>query len=255
MIAPRITKKSICSGCGHERQSHCDSPQSHVPNDDGTGWHSCLLSHCVYGLGLDEHGSPIFCPCPAFEFNGKISPWRHPVEPQTLCTTCGHQRSRHCHKSKSATGIFEDSKTGRSSSAHACRHYPTPCNSTACSENVAEELCSCTKFQSPYAKRRAAKPRREATTMSLFSDEQLIAGREKYLREHPQPSKTRAQILAEKVQTLIEVARDYPDATAGELADAAGMSQSWVRRHLRAAGITLVKPVRCAEPAQEEARP
>jgi len=89
-------------------------------------------------------------------------------------------------------------------------------------------------------------------TLPGFETEKLIESREKYLREHPETGKTRAQILAEKVQTLIEVAKDYPDATPRELSDASGMSLSWVRRHLRAAGITLVKPVRQNEQTETE---
>jgi transposase len=47
----------------------------------------------------------------------------------------------------------------------------------------------------------------------------------------PQP-KTKAEIL-------VEVAREFAPCTTRELSEASGMSQSWVRRHLRAAGITL----------------
>jgi predicted ArsR family transcriptional regulator len=52
----------------------------------------------------------------------------------------------------------------------------------------------------------------------------------------PKP-KTRAEIL-------VEVAQEFAPCTTQELAEASGMSTSWVRKHLRAAGIVPAKPVR-----------
>ncbi len=150
-----VTKKTICSACGHEKQFHCDSPQPHIPNDDGTGWHSCILSHCTYGLCWDESTGALLCPCTAFEFNGKISWWKPPVLPETPCTRCLHPRAHHCKKSKDSLGIMVDG------TPHACQHYPSPCTSTGCAEAVGPEenrtFCPCSKFISPYARRRAAR--------------------------------------------------------------------------------------------------
>jgi hypothetical protein len=83
--------------------------------------------------------------------------------------------------------------------------------------------------------------------MSLFTREQLermfnheqARQRAELVRKHaamqPRP-KTKAEIL-------VEVAREFAPATVAELAEASGMSQSWVRRHLRTNGITPAKPV------------
>jgi hypothetical protein len=154
-----VTKKSICSRCGHEKQYHCDSPQSHIPSSDavGTGWYSCILSHCEYGIAWDEDGLHL-CSCFAFEFNGKITPWCPPVTPETLCTRCGHPRESHCHKSKTLTGVTINGKP------FLCKHYPSPCASTACAEAVSPEnrtFCGCRRFASPYA--RKGKTRKAAT--------------------------------------------------------------------------------------------
>jgi hypothetical protein len=69
--------------------------------------------------------------------------------------------------------------------------------------------------------------------VSLFSDEEIRIAHERYLQEHPRP-KTKAEIL-------VEVVRDFPDATVAELSEASGRSMRWVRKTLRAAGITMPK--------------
>jgi hypothetical protein len=52
--------------------------------------------------------------------------------------------------------------------------------------------------------------------------------------------------LAAKAKILVEIVQsgEFPGSTVAELAEASGMSQSWVRKHLRQAGITLAKPPR-----------
>ncbi len=56
--------------------------------------------------------------------------------------------------------------------------------------------------------------------------------------------KTRAEKIESDRRVLLEIATEDPTCTVAELADWSERSQSWVRRHLKAAGITLVKPVR-----------
>lgn len=72
------------------------------------------------------------------------------------------------------------------------------------------------------------------------ADKWIQCAREECLREQEQAHphvKTKAEIL-------LEVVRDFPDATVNELAEAAERSTSWVRRTLKNAGVTLAKPVR-----------
>ncbi len=72
--------------------------------------------------------------------------------------------------------------------------------------------------------------------MSLFSAEELSQMQEEYLAKQEQARvKTKAEIL-------LEVVAEFPDATVAELAEAAERSKTWVRRTLRAAGVTLTKP-------------
>jgi transposase len=74
--------------------------------------------------------------------------------------------------------------------------------------------------------------------MNLFPPEDLERAHDRYLHEQEQTRpKTKAEILC-------EIATEDPTCTVAELAEAADHSKSWVRKHLRAAGITLVKPVR-----------
>jgi hypothetical protein len=56
--------------------------------------------------------------------------------------------------------------------------------------------------------------------------------------------RTRAEKCESDRRALLEVVRDFPDATVKELSEASGRSRAWVRKHLRAAGIVLVKPTR-----------
>jgi hypothetical protein len=55
--------------------------------------------------------------------------------------------------------------------------------------------------------------------------------------------KTRAEKCESDRRVLLEIVRDneFPGATVAELAEAASRSQSWVRRTLKAAGVTLQK--------------
>jgi hypothetical protein len=68
----------------------------------------------------------------------------------------------------------------------------------------------------------------------LIPTEQLLASRRKYEAERP---KTHAEILC-------IIAREDPTVTVSELAEASGHSLAWVRKHLKLAGIALIKPQR-----------
>jgi sRNA-binding protein len=52
--------------------------------------------------------------------------------------------------------------------------------------------------------------------------------------------------LAAKARILVEIVQsgEFPGCTVAELAEASGMSVSWVRKHLKAAGIAAAKPER-----------
>jgi hypothetical protein len=83
----------------------------------------------------------------------------------------------------------------------------------------------------------------EERLQMMRDHEQLLAADRQRQREflypaqQPPKPKTKAEIL-------VEVAHEFAPCTVAELADASGMSASWVRRHLHAAGVTLQKPVR-----------
>ena len=76
--------------------------------------------------------------------------------------------------------------------------------------------------------------------MNLFEPTELESARAQYLQQHAPQTKTRAEILC-------DIATEDPTCTIAELATAAERSKSWVRKHLRAAGIVRVKPVRRKE--------
>ena len=82
--------------------------------------------------------------------------------------------------------------------------------------------------------------------MSLIPFESLQRNYERYLQQQEQAHVKTAEIL-------LEVAVEFAPVTVAELAEASGMSASWVRKTLRAAGITPAKPVR--QKQQEEVQP
>jgi predicted O-methyltransferase YrrM len=94
--------------------------------------------------------------------------------------------------------------------------------------------------------------------MSLFTPEQLEAmysheqarQRVELVRKHaamqPKPL-TRTEKCESDRRVLVELAQEFAPVTVAELVAASGRSASWVRRHLRANGITPAKPVRRKE--------
>jgi transposase len=77
--------------------------------------------------------------------------------------------------------------------------------------------------------------------MTLIPHEDLARAHAHYLAQHAPQTRPKT-----KTEILLEVVREFPDATVAELAEAAERSPSWVRKHLRAAGIVL-KSVRRKE--------
>jgi hypothetical protein len=83
--------------------------------------------------------------------------------------------------------------------------------------------------------------------MSLFTkEERLQMMHDHQQRENAELVRKHAEMTRPKTKAeiLVEVCREFPDTTVRELSENSAMSQSWVRRTLKAAGITLAKPVR-----------
>lgn len=224
--APHVTKTTECGCCGHSKDSHCESGVPHAMPDDPEAWFSCITEHCR--SGIYENGNATWCTCAGFEnpFTHRIAVWRPPTTEETPCATCQHPRAHHCTKSRDRVGLWIDGRY------RGCRHVlagKTACDSTCCNEVVdaaQRVFCRCNKFVSPYSRRK-----KRGKAMPLF---------EAQLRPEYQPrppEKTKAEIL-------IECYRDFPGISCAELAEGAGRSVSWVRRTLRAAGITLPKATR-----------
>lgn len=246
MTTPHVNKSTACGNCGHAFENHCDCPRPHIVNSN-TQYESiicCIARHCTAGRWDAATKGPIWCDCLGFQnpYTGKVSPWRKAVEADTACARCGHRRDWHCYRGKSPR--------------YACTHVqewfametsePMECTSTSC----ADTDCSCTSFLSPYRKKRAT-ARKESNKMTLFTHEELQQSQDRYFQQQAarQPAKPRPK--NPKVEILLEVARDYPDATVAELAEASGMSKSWVRKNLKTAGITPAKPCKPARGSEQ----
>jgi hypothetical protein len=233
MSTLHVNKSTPCADCGHNYGDHCESGMPHFDAQDHR--YSCITAHCICGP----------CRCPAFvnPHTGAIAAWKRPTLPETPCAQCGHPKQHHCRKG--STGIVVDGVP------HTCSHYlrylradftgPMECTDTRCAEILdakQEIFCSCSRFKNPYLRPR--KKRVPKTMTTLFSHEEL---QEMYDHAHagqPPEPKTKAEIP-------VEVCREFPDTNVRELSEASGMSTSWVRKHLRAAGIVLAKSVRRKE--------
>jgi hypothetical protein len=163
---PSVNKSTRCGNCKHSYRDHCDGHTWHFPNSwnrtlsglnnpgltgqgswlSDDGWFSCLTLHCA--CGTFENGRARWCPCRNFinPHTGKAVVWQPEILPDTLCTSCGHRREVHCHKSKTETGITLNGVP------YGCRHFPNPCVSTSCAALNGQAFCSCPQFKSPYRK-------------------------------------------------------------------------------------------------------
>jgi len=240
--------KALCV-CGCPRNQHCtEPPMQHWPASEGAfGFYFCIFEHCE---GFHHKEGKLYpCDCWAFRSTESEMPrmkmWK--ADEFTPCDdpACRHPKAHHCTASRKPAirGTYQGfSLEGE---PHGCKHWPgdagTPyvCSTASC----AEIGCPCLRFRNPLVRKRAAKPRQTAEASdkqirTLIPRQDLLAAKRRYLAEQAEPkTKTKAEIL-------IEVVHDYPDATVAVLAEAAERSPSWVRRTLKAAGVTLAKPVR-----------
>lgn len=247
--AAHVSKSTLCADCQHSKGSHCPSGMPHFLA--GEIWFSCLTEHCK--AGIYENGVTRWCDCMGFRSpSGRVAVWKPPTTPETPCAKCNHPRAHHCTKSKDSAGLWVNGQQ------YGCQHLlqwlendmhgQAACCSTSCNEIVNETLqtfCSCTKFTSPFSRRK-----KREKIMPLFTDQELIEMQERYLAKQEQK---REPAPKTKREILLEVYRDFPDATVQELSVGAGRSQRWIRTVLREAGITLPKPARQSrKPAERE---
>jgi hypothetical protein len=233
---PHVNKSTPCGNCGHGYGIHCESGRTHWDSGDHT--YSCIAQHCICGP----------CRCPAFvnPYTGAVAPWKRPTDETTACATCGHPKKHHCRKGQ--ISIVVDGVP------RGCSHYlaylqanmrgEPSCDSTACAELLDVEqqtFCPCQRFVSPYARRRQKK---RVNPMTLIPHEDLARSHANYMQKQAEQAQPRPKTRAD---ILIEIVREDSTCTVAELAEAAERSPSWVRKHLRTAGIALVKPTRRKE--------
>lgn len=99
---------------------------------------------------------------------------------------------------------------------------------------VEELLASQERYEAKQAAERARK----------FAEMQTAHGPFVYRARTPEEWEARTHRDPVKAKILLEVCAEFPDATAKELAEASGMSMSWVRRTLKKAGLRAAKPAR-----------
>jgi hypothetical protein len=228
MSTAHLNKSTPCADCQHPYGDHCESGMPHFDAEDHV--YNCIVRHCVCGP----------CQCPAFRnpLTGKVAPWTRPTLPETPCARCTHPKAHHCRKG--SIGIVVDGVP------HTCSHYlrylradftGTPeCSDTRCAEILdveQEQFCPCRRFKNPYLR-----PRRKRAPMTpLFSPEELQTMYDSVVAQQPPKPKTKAEIL-------LEVVTEDPTCTVAELSEWSSRSKSWVRKHLKAAGLAAAKPVR-----------
>jgi hypothetical protein len=96
------------------------------------------------------------------------------------------------------------------------------------------------------------KTRKKATqenVMPLFSTEELQESHERYLQKQTQDTERPRS----KAEILVELVRNDPTLTVNELSEGSGHSKSWVRRHLKVAGLKAApaRRQRTLEPGEE----
>jgi hypothetical protein len=89
---------------------------------------------------------------------------------------------------------------------------------------------------------------RERATARAKEFAEMTANRERseqaafvYQPRPPEQRESRASARSEKARILLEVYRDFPGCTVAELSEASGRTPRWVRKTLRAAGITMTE--------------
>jgi DNA-binding MurR/RpiR family transcriptional regulator len=87
--------------------------------------------------------------------------------------------------------------------------------------------------------------------MPLFSESEIKEMHTRYLQKQAALDGERPR---SKAEILVDVVRQHPDATVRELAEAAEMSPSWIRRTLKAAGLKAAPARRQRKSEQEEAQ-
>jgi hypothetical protein len=162
------------------------------------------------------------------------------------CATCGHWRSAHCTRRRLKPGQVLTHTVWKGleieGKPEPCSHtlpdaQPYACSSWACAQIIGsgtdEHFCECTKFVSPFLKKKVAKSQPHGGKyVSLIPESELVAAHARYMATLAVP-----KAKDHKAEILIEVVREDPSLTVAQLAVAAEHSPSWVRRHLRAAGL------------------
>jgi hypothetical protein len=185
--------------------------------------------------------------------------------PYLRCRECGHFRSQHCTKRKLKAGqVLTDANwkgfIDASDQIQPCSHTlpdakPYACDSGACAAVLGSgddaHYCPCKKFISPLAKKKAAKSRTTPLPdgmkhEGLIAREALLAANRLYLQEQD----GQAEPKVDKAKVLLEVVREDRTLTIAQLTEASGMSPSWLRKHLRLAG--LMAPAKPRERKEKE---
>lgn len=155
---PHVNKSTRCSDCGHPKGYHCESMMPHFDAEDHV--FSCITQHCQCGR----------CRCWAFTnpYTGAVTAWKRPVEETTPCAKCFHPKNHHCRKGQISIVVDGVPYGCRHFLAWLALHVSTAkiepcCDSTACAEvDKQKTFCPCSKFISPYARRRTARKKTTA---------------------------------------------------------------------------------------------
>lgn len=252
LVARKAKKgsRTPCIDCGHGQCDHHMNPAGHQLQGEWLFY--CVTRHCCARV-LNPDRTFSDCACLHFRATPETVPelTRPTVDEWTPCASCGHWRSKHCTKRKIIPGkplsnVDWKGLEDENNLPVPCSHTlpdpkPYACDSSACAtvlgDGEAEHFCDCKKFASPYLKK---KPVKQPKIKSLIPIADLERAHQNYLAEHSPQPKTKEALL-------LEVAAECPDLTAltaKEIGEITGMSPAWVRKHLKAIGITLAKPPR-----------
>jgi hypothetical protein len=113
--------------------------------------------------------------------------------------------------------------------------------------------CQCPGWPPPVepVKTRRKNIQPQENSMPLFSESEVCAMRERHLQKQAALEGERPKT---KAQILVDLVCADPSYTVAELSEGSGHSKSWVRKHLRAAGLKAAPGIRQRNPESEAAR-
>jgi hypothetical protein len=149
---------------------------------------------------------------------------RQAVKQYQLCPVCTHWCASH---------FLPEVAYGGATTPGGCLKWVGP--------DLAKTRCTCTGWPQPPEPVKTHKKATQENSMPLFSTEELAESHERYLEKQ---AALEGEKPRSKAEILVDLVRNDPTLTVAELVEGSEMSATWVRKHLRNAGLKAAKAPR-----------